>query len=712
MTTTEPIIFLFKKLININDTALIISELNSYTGEDKKYFQTLIQNLGDDLSKFKYAFDLVLKINKENPKMRFNEIYFKFLSTKSFQPHRNFYCFLNKLVLDDDKNLESLLYEEEIGEGEEIIEFYNEIISSIDKESALKLIKDFLIQRSLTFEEYYYQKYLSSADKLKNALENNYFDVNQLYYRYPWITDAVVSKVYISSSEHDIDLFIDNPLTHTIFKSKTWYKPNNLFYSFISNQNNTRVIKNDSAGISTLEFIDDKTKAVTFSFHILYKLLKNDFNFSYYIFDETMYNLEKKFFTVDYYGQCNEYYINLFLDDVKMFTQININFMLEFFNKAMSNIQSTYSVNFSILKHPIMKNIRTLRELARKISEITVFINLDFISESIFKKRLIRNYYNNQNVLFDLKLEEKLPEILYDIKNRDIVKEYIDNSIETEIFNIGEFVYKLTHKCMFTPSQKKRTNTPDIVLEYINEFDNHNYFYYQNKDKWLNIKDILSKKYDDDEYISDVIFPRINYIYNFESMKKNITQDELKTKYSQILQLLEYVVPIEELISNHKDLFLYFPDPEDDYNTAVVVNEPVKPKKNVTSKPLPKIEEPKPEDEPQNDEYSKDIADLFELELGEPKPEPVVKESKPEPVVEESKSEPVVEESKPEPIVEESRSEPKSDGMKKDLVCSKCRKPNQSTNVFVHSPEDIKLVKSMSICYDCLDKYTISDDWF
>ena len=217
MTTTEPIITLFKKLININDTALIISELNSYIGEDKKYFQTLIQNLGDDLSKFKYAFDLVLKINKENPKISFNEIYFKFLSTKSFKPYRNFYCFLNKLVLDD-KNLESMLYEEEEEiVGEEIIEFYNDIISSLNKESGLKLIKDFLLQRSLTFEEYYYQKYLSSADKLKNTLENNYSDVNQLYYRYPWITDAIVSKVYISSSDHDIDLFIDNPLTHTIF---------------------------------------------------------------------------------------------------------------------------------------------------------------------------------------------------------------------------------------------------------------------------------------------------------------------------------------------------------------------------------------------------------------------------------------------------------------------------------------------------------------
>lgn len=731
---TPTILTLFRKLLNTNEVAKLISELESYNGEESKYFKTLVQNLGnDDLSKYKYVFDLVLKINKENPKVTFHDIYFKFLSTNNFEKIRKLHSFLNKLSLEKSEDIESLLYEEEDND-----DTYNEIISSMDQESGLALIKGFLSQRSLNFEEYYYQKYLSDVDKLKNKLQNTeVYDTNKLYYRYPWITDAVVSKVFIASSEHDIDLFIHNSDSPTVYKSKTWYIPNELFYNFISNQSNARAIKGNDDGVSTLEFMDEKSK-VTFSFHILYKLFKNDFNFSFVLLDETIFNLEKKFFAVDYDAVCDDYHVNLFLDDTKMFNQGNIDLLLEFFNKAMSNIQSQYKVTPSLLKLPSMKGVRTLRHLARKISEVTVFLHLDSMSKSIFKKRVIRNYYN-QNMIFDLTIEEKLPELLYDTEHNDNVLAYLESSIETEIFNSGESVYRLSRKSMFRPLQKKRVCAPSIKLKYIDEFDDHNYIYYDKKEKWINIKDVLNQQFDD-EYTSDVIYPRVKEIFNYEQvMKAPMSLDQFKTKYSLLFHLLEDVIPEDELMEKHKDLFLYFPDPvyENDVveeATAPVskqpieeeeVVEPLEEKKPIQSKPVinKSVEESEPVEEsveesdplestsetPSDDEDVSLPPLLSELNKA-------VEKSK-APLSEEFNFDEIdsLKQNKKEVVVkvedEATDVESKVDGGACRDMCCKCKKRSKSecTSTFTHSSKNNKDVKCLTYCFDCLEKHQLDD---
>ena len=724
-TDTNSVITLFKKLMHVNDVPKIVKELESYNGENSKYFKTLIQNLGNDLSKFKYVFDLVLKVNKESPKVTFHEIYFKYLSTNNFQKFRNFFVFLNKLVLDDDSNVESLVNEDEDDSENDA---YNTIIATLDKETGLKLIKEFLQQRTLNFEEYYIQKYLSKNEKLKSTLENNYSDINQLYYRYPWFSDSIVSKVYISSTDHDIDVFIENPLTPTIFKSKTWYKPNSSFYSFLSNQNNSRSIKGGDDGISTLEFVDEKSK-VTFSFHIMYKLFKNDFNFSYLIFNESVYNLEKKFLAVDYDSACNDYNINLFLDDVKMFTQTNIDSMLEFFNKAMSNVQSQYKMNGSIMRGiQSMKSIRTLRELARKISEITIFLHLDSISESIFKKQIIRNYYKT-DVLFDLEIQEKLPELLYDMENVDNITSYLENSIEAEIFNIGESVYRFSRKSMFKAQPRKRTHAPLIKLRYIDEDDNHNYLYYDKKEKWLYIKDILNKKFDEsDEYILDVIYPRVIEIFDKEKvMKEPLSKKDFKNKYNLLFTLLEDVMSSDEIFENHKDLFLYFPDPEymNSSGKSSSTDEKDGTKDGTISVPDPVSialpdtisltllppEPASPTPVPIVKPLSISIPDLNDIVETLPTTPPLTLPVTPPitPPMTPSKSETYnfdeIEIAKPAPP-----ESPKHDH--DPNICSRCNKNSfhQCTATFIHSKTDNKSVKCVTLCFECLENHTLSDD--
>ena len=700
-SSTADIITLFKKLMTVNDVPKIVQELESYNGENSKYFKTLIQNLGTDLSKYKYVFDLVLKINKESPKVTFHDIYFKYLSTNNFQKFRNFFVFVNKLVLDDSSHVDSLVNDDDVD-----IQFdmYNTIVSSLDKETGIKLIKDFLTQRTLTFEEYYNQKYLSNTEKLKSKLENTYLDINKLYYRYPWLSEYIVSKVYISSTDHDIDVFIENPLTPTIFKSKTWYKPNSLFYSFLANQSNSRKIKSSDNGLATLEFFDDKSREVTFSFHIMYKLFKNDFSFTYLIFDESVYNLERKFLTVDYDTVCDEYHINMFLDDPEMFNQVTIDLMLEFFNKAMSNVQSKYKINDSILKKiPSMKSIRTLRELARKIAEVTIFVHMDSISESIFKKQIIRNYYK-ADVLFDLEIEEKLPELLYDIENVDNITDYLENSIENEIYNIGESVYRLSRKIVFKQQQRKRTHAPLIKLRYIDEDDNHNYIYYDKKEKWLNIKDVLNKKFDDDEYILDVIYPRVCEIFNREEvLKPSLSDKEFKNKYKLLLTILDHVISEEELLEKHRNMFLFFPDPKYDGVSVVVLEEESIPIPSLELLPQTPVPLPPPA-------IQLPRLDIFE-ETPPQTPPPQTPPQTPPPAIKSSSlpqdynfDDIVI---APPPPVQS----PTYDDNDPDK-CSRCDKTSfhECTLTYLHSKDNIKSVRCVTMCFNCLEKYTLTDD--
>jgi hypothetical protein len=92
MVSNDATIFsLIRNLMNNNDVSSIISELQSYKGEESKYVDTIVRNLKEDLTKYKYMFDLILKIYNENPKVSFYDIYFKFLSTNNFERHRKFY---------------------------------------------------------------------------------------------------------------------------------------------------------------------------------------------------------------------------------------------------------------------------------------------------------------------------------------------------------------------------------------------------------------------------------------------------------------------------------------------------------------------------------------------------------------------------------------------------------------------------------------------
>ena len=70
--------------------------------------------------------------------------------------------------------------------------------------------------------------------------------------------------------------------------------------------------------------------------------------------------------------------------------------------RRFSNIDINYILNDDVV---------TNRDLAIMLGNVIVFLDIDTICDSIFKKRVQKEYYN-YNVLFQLSKYEKLPELL------------------------------------------------------------------------------------------------------------------------------------------------------------------------------------------------------------------------------------------------------------------------------------------------------------
>jgi hypothetical protein len=354
---------------------------------------------------------------------------------------------------------------------------------------------------------------------------------------------------------------------------------------------------------------------------------------------------------------------------------------------------------------------------------------------------VIRNYYK-QDKIFDLTIEEKLPELTYDNEHYDKVMEYLEASIESEVFNSGETVYRLSLDPRFRPLQKKRVTSPGVVLKYIDEFDDHNYIYYDKMEKWIHIKDVLKKEFDDDVYTKDVIYPRVEEIFNKnEVMKSPLSQEEFKNKYSLLFDLLKDYITDEVLIDKYKDLFLSFPDPV--YKNNIIVED-----SNVVETPPPVVVD-ESSDVPEvvvAEVVTDVVADLPstpKVEVVEEFPEsesPTTSVKQP-PLLSEIESmsrkqnaksvidnsatsdeeynydeiknligEPKEDEPNKEEVTLENNDGARVAKVNKD-VCSKCKKRSktQCTSTFTHSSKDDKNVKCTTFCYDCLEKHTLDD---
>ena len=164
---------------------------------------------------------------------------------------------------------------------------------------------------------------------------------------------------------------------------------------------------------------------------------------------------------------------------------------------------------------------------------------------------------------------------------------------------------------------------------------------------------------------------------------KSISKKEFESKYNLLFSLLEDVMSKDEIYDKHKDLFLYYPDPtydDGDEVDGVIIEE---------IKPIVVPEKVKPT--------------VISVESAPVKMTPDIV-TVPAPV--EMKAPEIITEEAPPPLEVIPISKKASD------ICSNCgvNSYHQNTTTFIHKNSDPKSVRCITICYNCLEKNTLTDD--
>jgi hypothetical protein len=250
------------------------------------------------------------------------------------------------------------------------------------------------------------------------------------------------------------------------------------------------------------------------------------------------------------------------------------------------------------------------------------------------------------------------------------------------------------------------------------------------------LKDVLSKKFDvDDEYITDVIYPRVVEIYDKEkTLGFNISIDEFKKKFTLLFSLLDDVLTEDEILEKHRSLFYYYPDPEYEIETFSSASPSASDNEVIVIEPPPSVVSSPPVTVAVSSVTTPDTPTISSVEP------PVLKSILKEEEVKEKEiqkddkaEEELIKQLMAETIQNNSfdlktfdttpssssspSPSPSSDGGTKNnntiqnKACFNCDLESDylTTKTFQHSRSNPKDFKYISACFDCLEKKTIND---
>ena len=215
-----------------------------------------------------------------------------------------------------------------------------------------------------------------------------------------------------------------------------WYEPNEAFFLLLSNPKNLRRQNGDF-----LEFTD-LSGNVILSIQVMFKI-NDKTNFNFIIQNQDIFEKEQV-----YLRTLNK---SLSVESVQALlsqpiTNIEKEYMYNFLYRVFKDLNSNTIYGNVIIPSHIMQEIKTVKDMAIKIANIIIFLDIDNISTSIFKKRIIKNYYN-PSVLFELKFDDKFPEFKNHTDSTEDnllnIKTYIEKKIKKENFSISESMIKV-----------------------------------------------------------------------------------------------------------------------------------------------------------------------------------------------------------------------------------------------------------------------------
>ena len=174
---------------------------------------------------------------------------------------------------------------------------------------------------------------------------------------------------------------------------------------------------------------------------------------------------------------------------------------------------------------------------------------MDEIIDSVFKRRLMLNYYKVEKV-FSLSVEDKIPELSLleenDI-NRVKIEKYVDDQILNEMFNVGQMMFKISHRIIENnielPKNHGLNEIEKIHYPIHNNISKENIIYYDSD--WYDLQDLLLKKKEvypeNDEYFTDIFILRISEIYKENLENQYGTIEKHEEKYQNIYKLIHQI---------------------------------------------------------------------------------------------------------------------------------------------------------------------------
>ena len=537
---------------NIDDISNIIDLFIKSNNDENSFESAILTYLKLNYSYFDIKFIASMFIKTDIP--TFAIFFDKFGRNKSLLDNERD---ITKFIKKFDKTGNYIKELRDFGEKNVIYKsLFNELATGLNKYLILQLLDGYLNQGNEFFRDYYskvfvkeYKKQLDEFEKEKKEKkqkeEQQFLDrmeqtklvrkmegeiekynaCKDLYKKIPWIPGNIITRICLNKpfiqkeNEKNSSNFDDFIIESSKFfmNDDEWFEASEKYFQLQCDETFIKNQKND-----VTYFFNSNSDLV-----VALKIGFSNANDDFIVQNEDIYNAERSFFA-NLNKTLNEVTVNNILDSP--LTEDIFNIGRELFMNAISRVSSSSKYNSDINSF-IQSDSTNVREFARSIGEIIIYLDIDNISDSIFKKRIQKEYYN-RNVLFNLSMNDKIPEILCNQDNenyKSFIFNYINTKISNFIYRFGENIYIIQNK--FTKEYKRKifpNEDMEISMKYtsINKFCDatlnilpENLLLYTNKNqtKCFFIKDLI-QNIKNNEFDDENFSKHIARIYDFENI--------------------------------------------------------------------------------------------------------------------------------------------------------------------------------------------------
>lgn len=591
----EEIDDLFKSCENLSTYDEIKEKINEFIENDveNSYVSEILSYIVEtfNLIEVKFIINLFLKSEIKSLGLFFE----KFLKNKeNIITVAKLTKFINSLSKDDPDYKTKIL---QFGSKNIIYEsLLKEIVSDFDKDLIFLFLYGFTSQGSYLFDDYFsifvreHKNKIKELEKQKkekqrkenedrmkkiedvnkkreNAINTEKVDICKKYFtELPWIPNAVVVKTFLLNTSNGNNSIVFDDLvdinSKVLYKNKYWYEAGDKFYKLLCNESVTK----EQQLYNTV--FKDKNDSELITVSIAYKNADNEI----FVQDDIIFSHEKTFFA-NINKELNDYSVQQILDS--SLTPEIISFGKTFFRNALQKISDT--TKYDDISY-ILNDLYTVREFATTLGNVIVYLDIDNISDSSFKKRIQKEYFN-YNVLFKLSKNEKIPELLInDEQYVSFVNNYIDKKIHDFVYKFGENIYII--KQSFTQSYVRKefdenkpkvkyislkdvcdTSVKDLVENLVIYKDG------EGKTDCYQVKDVIEKINRDVQSFSRSFVNHMRRIYDFSSILHPIS---IKKEFPLVSEMISQILSFDDTLIRYeveKNLGLY------DINADILIKE-------------------------------------------------------------------------------------------------------------------------------------------